>query len=223
MAAGKSSNKGGMKGMPSILIGAAFLAVTAFYFFYQRIKYSGKRNKALELFYKGGATLVCALLAGYGYFADPRPGYLLLTLGLFVCVAADVLIDLYFLPGTLCFGLGHMAYCAGYVLLNRPGTPSLLLFIACAAAALLLYPALKKLSGSQSPLPYLLYTVLIGAMLSLALPQRPVLLLGAALFVMSDGLLLVRIIRKIPSKAYDYLCLGVYFLAQFLIAVSCVI
>jgi uncharacterized membrane protein YhhN len=57
-------------------------------------------------------------------------------------------------------------------------------------------------------------------MLALALPQKPVLLLGAALFVLSDGLLLARIVKKLPSRAYDYVCLGCYFLAQFLIAAS---
>ena len=58
-------------------------------------------------------------------------------------------------------------------------------------------------------------------MLVLALPQqKPVLLAGALLFVVSDAMLLARIVRKIPSNAYDYLCLGVYFLAQFLIAAS---
>ena len=43
---------------------------------------------------------------------------------------------------------------------------------------------------------------------------------GALLFVLSDAMLLTRIVRKITSKKYNYLCLGIYFLAQFLIAAS---
>jgi uncharacterized membrane protein YhhN len=57
-------------------------------------------------------------------------------------------------------------------------------------------------------------------MLALALPQRPLVLAGALLFVLSDSMLLARIVRKITSKKYNYLCLGIYFLAQFLIAAS---
>ena len=111
-------------------------------------------------------------------------------------------------------------YSAAYVLAAPPGWTSLGAFAVLAVFCLLRYPGLKKYAGKKNPLPYLGYALLLCVMLSLALPQKPVLLAGAALFVVSDSLLARRIMLKIQSNRYDDLCLGVYYLAQFLIALS---
>ena len=196
------------------------LAMTVLYLSYQKVKFSPVKNKKKELMLKGGATLSAALLAGYGWLLSPCGGKLFLFLGLMVCTAADVILDLRFLPGTACFALGHICYSAACLLTNKPGTPSLILFLALTFAAVLLYPGLKKLPGKKSTLPYLGYALVLSAMLALALPQKPVLFIGAALFMLSDGMLLYSIIFRGRSRAYDYLCLGCYYLAQFLIAFS---
>ena len=60
-------------------------------------------------------------------------------------------------------------------------------------------------------------------MLALAVPQRLVLLLGAVWFVISDLMLAYRMAEPEQSTAYDYVCLGAYYLAQFLIAASTVL
>ena len=207
--------------MPSY--GAAALCfgvMTGLYLCYQAEKYRKKRNKKRELALKSGATLTAALLAAYGCALQPSVDRLLILAGLAVCAIADTVLDLHFLAGTAAFGLGHICYCASYLLAERPGWGSFALFLVLTVALGALYPKLKKLSAPESALPYLLYGLLISLMLALALPQKPVLLLGAVLFVLSDCLLLFLIIQKISSKAYDYTCLGAYYLAQFLIAAS---
>ena len=202
------------------MIGLCFGIMLGLYLCYQREKFREKRNKKRELALKGAATLTAALPAWYGFFRQPDPGFLLIAVGLCVCAAADVVLDLHFLAGTACFGLGHVCYCAAYVLLSPPGWPSALLFFLLCAGAGAAYPQLKKLDGPGGALPYLVYALVIAAMLALALPQKPALLAGAGLFVASDALLLVRIAYKVPSRGYDYLCLGCYYLAQFLIGAS---
>ena len=190
------------------------------YLLYMAEKYRKDRNKKRELAFKGGATLTAAALAAYGFLTDPTPSHGLLLAGLCVCAIADVVLDLHFLAGTAAFGLGHLCYCAAYLLAKTPGWGSLAVFLPLCGAIAFLYPLLKRYAAPNSALPYLGYALLISAMLALALPQRPLLLAGALLFVLSDAMLLTRIVRKITSKKYNYLCLGIYFLAQFLIAAS---
>ena len=62
--------------------------------------------------------------------------------------------------------------------------------------------------------------LLIFLMLALAVSQKPVLLTGAILFVVSDLLLAFRIFTQNQSKLLDYICLACYYLAQYLIALS---
>lgn len=202
------------------VLALCFGVMVGLYLSYQGEKFRKKPRKARELALKGATTGVSALLAAYGCMLHPLPGHFFLLAGLCVCVAADVVLDRNFLAGTAAFGLGHICYCIAYALLRAPGLESLAVFLCLCGAVGALYPQIKKLSGQEGVLPYLCYALLIGAMLALALPQKPVLLLGAALFVLSDGLLLARIVKKLPSRAYDYVCLGCYFLAQFLIAAS---
>lgn len=207
--------------MPDYGIAAlCFMVMTGLYLRYMAEKYRKDRNKKRELAFKGGATLTAALLAAYGFGTYPTASHGLLLLGLCVCAVADVVLDLHFLAGTAAFGLGHLCYCGAYIAAKTPGWGSLAVFLALCAVIGPLYPRLKRHAAPDSALPYLIYALLISAMLALALSQRPLLLAGAALFVVSDALLLARIIRKIPSRGYDYLCLGIYFLAQYLIAAS---
>ena len=200
-----------------------FGIMTGLYLCYQAEKFRKKGNKKRELALKGGTTLTAALLAGYGYAMAPTPAHLMIMMGLFVCAVADVVLDRHFLAGTVAFGLGHICYCAANLMSARPGMGSLILFLVMAGIMISLYPKLKQFSAPNSAAPYLGYALLISAMLALALPQKPMLLAGAALFVASDCMLLYRMIRKLPSRAYDYICLGAYFLAQFLIAASTVV
>ena len=201
---------------------SCFALMIVLYLIYQSIKWGSEEHKWQEWFFKGAATAMSALLAGYGFFSRPSSTSLLILISLCVCAVADVILDLHFLAGTAAFALGHICYCAAMVLFQKPGWASLIVFLLLAVGVFALYPQIKKLEKDKSTLPYVGYALLISAMLSLSITQKPLLMLGALLFVGSDVMLLFRIVKNIPSKRYDYLCLGCYFLAQFLIAASTV-
>ena len=188
------------------------------YLIYQSIKWGSEEHKWQEWFFKGAATAMSALLAGYGFFSRPSVCEDIVCVG----AVAVVILDLHFLAGTAAFALGHICYCAAMVLFQKPGWASLIVFLLLAVGVFALYPQIKKLEKDKSTLPYVGYALLISAMFSLSIAQKPLLMLGALLFAGSDVMLLFRIVKNIPSKRYDYLCLGCYFLAQFLIAASTV-
>ena len=208
--------------MKWIWTAGAFALMVMLFLTYQSVKWGAQKQKRHELFFKGATTAVAALLAFYGFLSAPSSVRLLKAIGLAVCVLADVILDLHFLTGTAFFGLGHICYCAALLLDGSPGVINLAVFILLTVGVAFLYPQIKKLSKEENALPYLAYALLISAMFSLAIGQRPLMMAGALLFVASDCMLLFRIVRRIPSKRYDYLTLGSYFLAQFLIAASAV-
>ncbi len=190
------------------------------YLLYQYFKYRDARHRKAALFFKGTATLFAAVLAVYGAAAYPGAGQWLIAAGLVVCAAADVALDVRFLPGMALFGLGHVLYCTAYVFRGQPRLESLIVFSVLAVFCLIRYPKLKKYAGSKSPIPYLCYALLLCAMLGLAVSQRGILLLGAACFVLSDSMLAYRLMMKVRSRPYDYLLLLFYYGGQLLIGAS---
>ena len=201
---------------------ACFALMIVMYLIYQSIKWGSEEHKWQEWFFKGAATSMSAVLAGYSYFSHNSLVSLLILIGLCVCVAADVILDRHFLAGTAAFAMGHLCYCAAMMVFHAPGWMHLIVFFALTAGVAALYPQIRKLEKSKSTLPYLGYALLICAVLALSIGQKPLMMAGVALFAASDVMLLFRIVKGIPSKKYDYLCLGLYFLAQFLIAASTV-
>ena len=201
---------------------ACFALMMVMYLIYQSIKWGTEEHKWQERFFKGAATSMSAVLAAYGYFSHSTLVSLLILIGLCVCVAADVMLDSCFLAGTAAFAVGHLCYCAAMTVFHAPGWANLILFLVLAAGITALYPQIKKLETNKSILPYLGYALLICAVLALRIGQKPLMIAGVGLFALSDVMLLFRIVKSIPSRRYDYLCLGLYFLAQFLIAASTV-
>ena len=201
---------------------ACFALMMVMYLIYQSIKWGTEEHKWQERFFKGAATSMSAVLAAYGYFSHPAVDSLFVLIGLCVCVAADVILDSCFLAGTAAFAVGHLCYCVAMMVFHAPGWVNLIVFFVLSAGVAALYPQIKKLETNKSALPYLGYALLICAVLALTIGQRPLMIAGAVLFAASDVMLLFRIVKNIPSRQYDYLCLGLYFLAQFLIAASTV-
>lgn len=205
-----------------IAIVFALIPTVLFYLLYQWKKHTPQ--EVLSLIFKGAATLCCAGLAVYGACMNPNAARWLLAAGLLVCTVADVLLRLRFLAGMACFAAGHVCYCIAFFLFALPTLPSLIVFAAIEAAALSLIPWAQKKAGQQSLLPFIAYGTVLSSMLAFAVAQQPLLLSGAVLFVISDWMLGYQIATKNNSRSYDYICLGCYYLAQFLIAAStCVI
>lgn len=210
----------------SSLIAAAIslIGVSIFFLLFQQKNYSprqGKRHRRIALFFKGTATLFAAALAVYGAILSPTAGNILLTAGLFVCLAADVLLGIRLLWGVAAFALGHVFYCAACIVSASPGVLNFAVYVLLfALCLLLLYPKIKNGAGDKPVFPFVAYGAILFLMLSLAINQRPVLLAGAVLFVISDCMLAFRLFMNNCSVPFDYICLGCYYLGQFLIGFS---
>ncbi len=202
-----------------IVFGVAFVLMTAFYFLYMDDK---KKHfpGVPPLVFKGLATACSAFLALYGATQTGQLADYLLVIGLFVCVAADVILGIRFTHGMVAFALGHVFYCGAYVLTTPPTLASLIVFLSLSGFCFAIYPSLKHHAKQRRAEHYLAYALVLCVMLALAIPQRPLLLLGAFLFVASDGMLAYRMARRNKSTLYDYACLACYYIAQFLIALS---
>ena len=196
-----------------------FALMTAFYFLYMDDK--RKRFPGVPpLVFKGLATACAAAMAFVGAARSGLTADYLLAVGLTVCVAADVILGIRFTWGMAAFALGLVFYCAAYVLTAPPTLPALIVFLTLAGFCVAIYPSLKHHAKQRRASQYLAYALVLCVMLALAIPQRPLLLLGAFLFVASDGMLAYRMARRNKSTLYDYACLACYYIAQYLIALS---
>ena len=153
---------------------------------------------------------------------------LLVFIALCVCAAADVMLGLKFVIGGALFFTGHMLYIAA--LGGECGlTPAGLGVFAVAFVALLcflrryfhLFPSKWLFLGVA------VYCAALGALLAFSLPAPFVVLsrrtvlaaLGALLFVLSDMGTCHSILMD-PSPHFNYLSLGTYYTAQFLLGMS---
>ena len=153
----------------------------------------------------------------------------LLTLGLLVCMAGDIALNLHFLAGAAIFASGHILYLAAYGVLDpfhpRDLLPALGIFGCC--AALILLTPLFDFGDPLIRWVCLLYALIISCMLSKAIanyyrtPNRVtgILLLGSSLFFFSDVMLCLDFFSN-ASDITGYLCLFTYFPGQCVLAHS---
>ncbi len=187
---------------------------------YQVMSESGRQKDEVRLAFKGGTTALAGLYALYTYFVHGQDYMLVLSLGIFLCAAADVLLEIKFIWGTACFALGHLFFIASFLLRALPALPSLILFLALltlSSLVTLLVPGKDK----KARLPYYAYSLIISLMVALALAQPPLVFLGAVLFMLSDAIIARRLL--FPEKnPWDRACILLYYLAQFVLAISLV-
>ena len=203
---------------------AALIGVSIFFLLFQQKQYSprkDKRQRHIALAMKGTATLFATALALYGTILSPSVGNILLTAGLLICTAADVALGIRLLWGVAVFALGHVFYCVSFVLQSPPTWLNLGIFVLLFGISLIfLFPKMKRGAGNKPIWPFIAYGAVLFFMLCLAIGQSPVLLAGALLFVISDCMLSCRIFMNNKNVVFDYVCLGCYYLAQYLIALS---
>ncbi len=184
-------------------------------------------KKPLSLLFKGLATVVCALFAAAACALGGDSASWLLFIGLCVCAAADVLLEVRFEVGGVAFFLGHVLYTFGFSLLRTPSWAAGVLFVA-AFAGLSFF--LTRYRGHLDRRMYLClsaYSVALSALLSAAIAaaafawsaRTALAALGAALFVVSDATLCRNVLEKREEKAH-YISLGVYYMGQLCIALA---
>ena len=153
---------------------------------------------------------------------------LLIFLGLVVCAAADYLLGVKFIVGGALFFTGHMFYLAALGSFRRPTWWSLPVFILAVIG--LWFFCHRYFDQFPSKLLFvgvMVYCMALGALLGFSLPlpllkfsRRAVLAaLGAALFVLSD-MGTCHVILANPGKRFDFMSLGIYYTAQFLLGMS---
>lgn len=207
-------------------------AVVVIWFVLMPLRFNFKRqeNLPLSLLFKAASTLVTVAFAGYACFLLPQPNAyaLFIFLGLCLGVSADVWLEIRLPVGGVLFFLGHVVYIAGFLIQGIPP-----LSLAASGFILLALFAAWFLRRYRDKLPPSLYRsfqayalalcalLSIGVALRYAAPSRRTTLaaLGAALFVVSDMMLLDNFVKKSPAPA-RYVSLGIYYMAQFLLALS---
>ena len=161
--------------------------------------------------------------------AARRPFVLAMLAGLFLGLAADIVLELHFLGGAATFARGHVCYRAAYCLLLPVKRRDLLLcgavFLPCLGLILFL-PVLEYGSSFMEGV-VIVYAFIICLMLGKALsnylrsPDRltKLLLLGSALFFFSDFMLLFAFYSD-AGRITNILCLNTYYPGQALLAAS---
>lgn len=188
--------------------------------YYQRRRLQAITKTLASLSFIGVALAAGAL--------KTQPGALLFV-GLVLSALGDVLLlssrSRLFLGGMAAFGLAHLAYCLGILSIGLIPSGSLglgivLAAIGCALPLLWLWPRLGPWRG-----PVAAYTVIIGAMVALAVgsgfaQQTPPLLALAAVAFAASDISVARDRLVAPSFRWRVWGLPLYYAAQLLFAFS---
>ena len=147
--------------------------------------------------------------------------------GLCVCAVADVVLEKKFYVGMACFATGHVCYVAWFLTRMPLGLDHLPVFLVLAAVAL---GTIHCWTGifNRKALPlmgYALFLCLMGACGAACLTtgmSGVLTAVGALLFVASD-MMVYRGLLKPWSKAMDFVAMGIYYTAQLLFGLSCLL
>lgn len=173
-------------------------------------------------------TLTCAAFAAAAVLTGGDRYSLLVFIGLCICAVADVMLGVHFVTGGALFLSGHLFYIFAFCTHQPPTWVSIPVFAVMLALLWLFLWQFK--ARIQPPLMFRgvqLYSAALAVVLCLSLPmpflafsQRAVLAaLGAVIFVLSDMGVCHSALFKI-SRRRDACYLGIYYLAQLLLALS---
>lgn len=185
-----------------------------------------EKQKALHVLMKGFATLCPAVLCLIAAVQGGSAPASWTAAGLWMCLNADVLLDLWFYWGMGAFALGHGLYIIAFLQAAPFHWSSFLFFPALAGVLAFLFYTWRDKVGRRLA-PFAAYGLILCAMTCLALPlsytMAPLrgwlLAAGASFFALSDGLLCRNILMG-ASRGQRMFSLYVYYLGQFLLALA---
>lgn len=153
----------------------------------------------------------------------------IMALGLAVCLAGDIVLNIEFLPGVAIFAVGHIFYIVAFCCLKKPKVSDLIPIGALFLLALGIIKLVPILDFGTALVENLciVYGFVISCMVGKTIAnfyhQRNIvntlLLIGSILFYFSDVMLVLCRFGDAP-KITDTLCLFSYFPAQCLLAYS---
>lgn len=174
-----------------LLIAPVLMAVFGSIYFRKKDS-SGKGILA----FKALATAMPVLLSLYAALQNNGKIFWLICGGAFLCMCADVLLELHFVTGAAVFGAGHICYIAAFVTRVKPDILTAAVFVILIGGMLLLHG--RNLSDFHNKLvPAILYALLLCFMAAMAVtilaeegsPAGIVTALGGIAFFLSDNIL----------------------------------
>ena len=196
------------------IVWAAFFAMVGFYLYYQRFKNQPGNGLVKRIAIKCASTLMGALVCLLGTLQNGIAANWVVFAGILVCAAADGILCVHFMLGAGTIAIGHVLFIIGFSMMKLPGWGSVLVFICMVAGITLLCNRWKRRMGRRAPM-FLGYGVMLCMMTAVSVAQRPLFFAGGLLFAVSDALLAYQLFDR-PSVKMDYVSLGCYYLAQFL-------
>lgn len=187
-------------------------------------RWKGKKGNK-ELVFKALATSMAVILALEAAWNTDSPHRWLITAGLVLCMAADVLLELKFLCGVVAFGCAHI--CFLWALL-RSSEIRLYTVAMTAAMYLIFLAAFAKCLPQLGALkvPAVIYPALLCGMAALAVTygiqnqsfHAVTMAAGGICFVVSDFILARRYLMEKKERWYGIAVLVFYYSAVYLIA-----
>ena len=210
-----------------LLLAAAAVLTAAFGQHYFR---NNTKKEKQVLVFKALATAMPVMLAFlYALTAQEvhRTLSLMILAGAFLCMTADVLLELYFLSGVVSFGLGHVCFIAAYMHLTQFRGYTVLIFLLFFLLMLLLHGKFLPQPGWQMIL-MLGYAALLSAMSAMAVtaavqlgsPAGYLTAAGGICFYISDNILGFRLLHETKSRVLSGVLLTLYYSAVYLIAAA---
>lgn len=206
-----------------LLAAAAVLTIAFGQHYFRNNNKKGKQ----ALVYKAFATampVTLALLYALTARSEQRAAALLVFAGAFLCMTADVLLELYFPSGVISFGLGHVCFIAAYMHLTQPCGYTVLLFLLFLMLMLVLHGKFLPGFGRRTIL-LIGYGALLSAMSAMAVTAAVsrngwagyLAAAGGICFYISDNIIGFRLLHETNSRALSAVLLVLYYSAVFLI------
>lgn len=149
--------------------------------------------------------------------------------GLIFAMAGDIVLNIQFIAGAALFAVGHILYLAAYMILQKPHWADLVAGL-CVFVPSVLFITLAPIfdfGGILMEIVCIVYALILSFMLGKALSMlilkqsalNATIAIGSILFYVSDLALLINMFA-IKSLATRIICLGTYYPAQLLLALS---
>ncbi len=206
------------------LISVALLGILTQTYFLQRKNY---QENARSLAVKASCTFIPVLLCLYALLkTNGAATKWLLFAGVFICMAADVVIGIQFIAGMLTFLIAHLCFIAYFLTLAPFNGISLIIFVVLYACVARFFWRYVPTLGRRL-VPFAVYPAVLALMFSVAvmLPfslnsaGAVCIAVGAGLFVISDSILADTTLGTV-TQVKDRMIMYLYYPAVYLLAVS---
>lgn len=186
-----------------------------------------ERNKRKVLAFKAAATLAADMLAVIAALQEKTVSAWFVAVGIFLYACADILLEIKFIWGILCFGVGHVWMIAGIGLQGLSAGASVLIFVLLYGIAFFVFrPYFGRLK--QLKMPGLIYAALLcmmsaaawGAAITAGTMWSWARAVGSLCFVISDGIIGWTFIHRSRTRCSGAILMILYYLAVYLLGAA---